>query len=224
VNPYNLTEKMVNPVRPIPDSQMVSPKRVLPNLSDLMLIIAALALSAALIKSHSEDSTLKFRLSNHPPVSVWTRLLMGHTLTAFGLILGASRWILTVRKREREIAFGNWFWITISLYLVFYLSASMAWAFVNLVRQLDLSSISQTRDALGRVFLLTSQQACFDQFAWMVLAVWLATRLTQRSSDLENLNSVDTREIHKQDYTVSVYSGMVIASTMVQRFIESAGY
>jgi len=62
-----------------------------PNVSDLMLLIVAAAVSAALIKLHTEDATLKFRLTNHPPASVWTRLFIGHSLTASGLIFGISR-------------------------------------------------------------------------------------------------------------------------------------
>ena len=194
------------------------------NVSDMMLQILAIAVSAALIKMHTEEASLKFRLANHPPASVWTRLIIGHSLTGFGLTFGTSRLYLSLRQRLANKSFGHWLWIIISLYLLFYISASVLWSSIHLLRNPPSIAISNLNKALGRVIILTSQQACFDQFAWLIASIWISFRLLY-------LSNRDTGQIldspgisQKSDHSIAIYSGFVVTSTIFQRFIESAGF
>lgn len=188
-----------------------------------MLLIMAVALCAAMIKMHMEQPSLRFRLSNSPPASVWTRLIIGHSLTGIGLTFGTSRLYLSLRKRASEKSFGHWLWITISLYLLFYISASLFWSMINLITNTDDISYLNLTQVLGRVLVLTSQQACFDQFAWLIAGAWISSRLLHLSPDSSQaMESDDIRQ--KSDTTIAIYSGIVIASTLFQRGIESAGY
>jgi len=210
-------------IKPNLDNPISNTRRTAPNVSDLMLFIVAAAVSAALIKLHTEDATLKFRLTNHPPASVWTRLLIGHSLTSIGLIVGLSRHYLLWRKRLSEKSFGQWFWIVISIYLLLHISASLIWAFINLIRNGPNIGLSNINQSLARVFILTSQQACFDQFAWFIAAVWISFRLLHFSNDAALVLEPHVNS-QKNDHSIAIYSGLVIASTIFQRFIESAGY
>ena len=198
--------------------------RMAANVSDMMLQILAIAVSAALIKMHTEEASLKFRLANHPPASVWTRLIIGHSLTGFGLTFGISRLYLSLRQRLSNKSFGHWLWIIISLYLLFYISASVLWSSIHLLRNPPSIAISNLNKALGRVIILTSQQACFDQFAWLIASIWISFRLLY-------LSNRDTGQIldsqgfsQKSDHSIAIYSGFVVTYTIFQRFIESAGF
>jgi hypothetical protein len=210
-------------IKPTPEHPISNSRRMAPNVSDLMLLIVAAAVSAALIKLHTEDATLKFRLTNHPPASVWTRLFIGHSLTASGLIFGISRLYLLWRKRLADKSFGHWFWIVISLYLLLYISASLLWAFINLVKNGAFAGLNNINQSLGRVFILTSQQACFDQFAWFIAGVWISFRLLHLPNDAGQILEPPGNS-QKSDHSIAIYCGLVIASTIFQRFIESAGF
>jgi len=68
--------------------------------ADLMLWVLAIGLATGLTKRHMGESAMAFRLNSHPPLSVWTRLVIGHSLSSFAVVFGLSRLISALRDRR----------------------------------------------------------------------------------------------------------------------------
>lgn len=199
-----------------------------PNVADWMLVIVALALAAALVKRHTADPTMNFRLTGHPPASVWTRLLLGHFMTSTGLVFGLSQVVARLRAKPAGADFGLWLWSAVGLYLVFYLAASITWSSVNFL----LTAVSSKKPAwdtadllqmVSLVAVMSSVQACFDSFAWFLAAVWAASALGAAGQSNERLN-MHKAVVRKPDITIALYSALVISATVFQRVLESCGF
>lgn len=203
------------------------PRLIAPGVADWMLLILALALVAGLIKRHTSDPTMNFRLAQKPPVSVWTRLLIGHTLTGLGLVFGLSRLFCRIKIKSTKYNFGTWLWSVVGLYLLFYLFASICWSWVNFTRAYFKSNTSNyfidLGPALARVAVLSSVQACYDSFAWFLAAIWAASA-SNLVTPHTTLPEIQSPYIEKSDITIAIYSAFVIVATVFQRLLESAGY
>lgn len=196
--------------------------------SDLLLCVLAFGLAAGLLKRHAEESAMAYRLKSHPPLSVWTRLVIGHGLSSFGLVFGLSRLTSAIRERKRAVTFGTWIWSIIGLYLVLFVSASVAWAMANRLLRPILQGSNPAGVSLGetfsRVTLMTFNQACFDAFAWALAAIWVASALFRvGDSSTEEVES-HAPSIERQDIAVSIFTGLAISATIFQRMLESMGY
>jgi|GEM_PF-4675856 len=196
--------------------------------ADLMLWVLAIGLAAGMTKRHMDESAMAFRLNAHPPLSVWTRLVIGHSLSSFAVVFGLSRLILALRDRRNRVTFGSWLWSVIGLYVPLHVLASVLWALTNTVLRPVLSgsrpaSVPIT-ETVSRVALMTFGQACFDELAWMLAAIWIVTAslkgVVQFAGEIEAGDS----GIARQDVAVSIFTGLAIFATVFQRILESLGY
>jgi len=216
----------VNPSDPA-DSPPSRP--LAPSVADWMLLIVALALVAGLVKRHTSDPTMNFRLVGHPPASVWTRLLLGHFMTGTGLVFGLSRLWVRLRQKTAGPQFGLWLWSAVGLYLFFYITASTAWSSVNFVRAAWFSSrgasgtLADLVQMLSLVAVMSSVQACFDSFAWFLAAIRAALALGADGESAERPGTPGAAT-RKADITIALYSALVISSTTFQRVLESCGF
>ena len=218
----------MNPSDPA-DPSIDKPARVLaPTVADWMLGIVALALVAALIKRHTSDPTMNFRLAGHPPASVWTRLLLGHFMTGTGLVFGLSRLWVQLRHKPAAPQFGLWLWSAVGLYLAFYIAASTAWSSVNFMRAAASGTrasgtVADLLQMASLVAVMSSVQACFDSFAWFLAAIWAASALGSGSESAEVQIAPKAVE-RKAEITIALYSALVISITVFQRILESCGF
>ncbi len=197
--------------------------------SDLLLCVLAAALAAGLLKRHVEESAMAYRLKSHPPLSVWTRLVIGHGLSSFGLVFGLSRLFSAVRERKRSVTFGTWIWSIIGLYLVLFVSASVTWAMANRLLRPILHGSNPAgvslAETFSRVTLMTFDQACFDAFAWSLAAIWLGAALFRVGDDSPSEEGeTPAPVVERQDIAVSIFTGLAIFGTIFQRMLESLGY
>ena len=196
--------------------------------SDLLLCVLAVGLAAGLMKRHAEESAMAFRLKSHPPLSVWTRLVIGHGLSSFGLVFGLSRLASAIRERKRSVTFGTWIWSIIGLYMVLFVAASVTWAMANRLLRPMLHGSNPAGVSLGetfsRVALMTFNQACFDAFAWALAAIWVASALFRVGDRPAEEIESQAPSIERQDIAVSIFTGLAIFATIFQRLLESAGF
>jgi hypothetical protein len=194
---------------------------------DMMMVVLAAALAVALVKRHSEESAMAFRLKSQPPLSVWTRLAIGHTLSSFAVVFGLSRLYLSFRDRPARLSFGTWLWCVVGFYVPLHVMASVAWALVNNTlrplwsgRAVLGFSLSET---VGRVALMTFNQACFDELAWLLVAVWAATGLLRFAGRPENVASTKPIPVETPDLSIAAFTGLTVSATVFQRIMESSG-
>ncbi|MBI1321767.1 hypothetical protein GC170_01070 [bacterium] len=196
--------------------------------SDLLLCVLAVAIAAGLLKRHAEESAMAYRLKAHPPLSVWTRLVIGHALSSFGLVFGLARLTAAIRERKRAITFGTWIWSIIGLYLVLFVSASVAWAMANRLLRPILQESNPAGVSPGEIFsrvsLMTFNQACFDAFAWALAAIWIASALFRVGEGASEEAETPAPAVERHDIAVSVFTGLAIFGTIFQRMLESMGY
>lgn len=194
-----------------------------PGVADMMLLVIGVGLAFGLIRNHFHDPAFQLRIRSGMSLSFFTRLLLGHSMTAFGLVFGLSRFIRLIRSKQSPVGFGSYFWSITGLYLTFYLVASGIWALVNKLRgPLPVAPLFSMLNTLKRVTILSSQQACFDSFAWTLAAIWASMSILKRSVATAESNDFDAQLApQKSDISFAVYSGFVVASTCVQRLMES---
>jgi hypothetical protein len=196
--------------------------------SDLLLCVLAAGLAAGLIKRHAQESAMAYRLNAHPPLSVWTRLVIGHSLSSFGLVFGFSRLIGAIRERKKSVSFGTWVWSIISVYLLMHVLASVTWALTNTAIRPMLtgrkSAASSLSDTIERVSLMTLDQACFDEFAWMLAAVWIVSGILRTEAHSDESGELVAKPAESQDISVAIYTGLAIIGTIFQRILESTGF
>lgn len=196
--------------------------------SDLLLCVLAFGLAAGLLKRHAEESAMAYRLKSHPPLSVWTRLIVGHGLSSFGLVFGLSRLVSAIRERKRSVTFGTWIWSIVGLYMVFFVTASVTWAMANRLLRPILHGSNPGEVSLGetfsRVTLMTFNQACFDAFAWVLAGIWVASALIRVGEPPAEEIVRHPPSIERQDIAVSIFTGLAISATIFQRLLESAGF
>lgn len=194
-----------------------------PGLADMMLLVLGIGLVFGLIRIHLQDPAFQLRLRSGLAVSFFTRVLLGHSMTAFGLVFGLSRFMRLVGRRQSPVGFGSYFWLITGLYLSFYLVASVTWAIVNKLRgAIPGDALFSILNMLKRVTILSSQQACFDSFAWTLAAIWVSMSILKRSVATAGTNDFDLELVpEKSDISFAVYSGFVVSSTCLQRLMES---
>lgn len=201
------------------------PEIIAPNLADLMICILATGLAMALIRLHMEEPTLKFRFRSGAPLSVSTRLFLGHFMTAIGLVLGLSRLAKLLAQKNRQVRFGNFFWAVTGVYLAMHLLASIGWATVHQLSKTTAGNAAlPLSTTFQRVALLTSHQACFDELAWLFAAIWISGGLLSLFSKSQATDEFIAQAPLKSDLSFALYSGLVISATVFQRIFEATGF
>lgn len=215
---------------PAETSDRQKPHRLIPTVADLMMMVFALSLAMGLIRMHLDEPTLQFRFRSGAPTSLTTRLLLGHLMTGFGLVFGISQFVIILWKERESLRFGSYFWSITGLYLIVHVSASVVWSLVNQIAKWNngQSMISlQLASTLKRVMVLTSNQACFDEFAAVMAAIWLVggvTFLFGRIRTNSDRDLIDDPVAIKSDVSFALYSGFVMMATIFQRLLEAVGF
>jgi hypothetical protein len=182
---------------------------------NLMLLILASALWMGLVQRHMEENTLKFRFAAGAPISVKTRLYLGHFMSSSGLVFGSCQLaLLFFRKEFARVTFGTFGWAICGFYLIFQISSSI------LCTGGGVFSFS----VLERVILLSSHQACFDEFAWLLAALWAAAWLIGKM-ELSELPAglIARMQPDRSDVSFAFYSSFVVLATIFQRVLEATG-
>jgi hypothetical protein len=192
---------------------------------NLMLLILASALWMGLVQRHMEENTLKFRFAAGAPISVKTRLYLGHFMSSSGLVFGGCQLaLLFVRKEFARVTFGTFGWAICGFYLIFQISSSILWSTIHqFIRSVTGGGVFSF-SVLERVILLSSHQACFDEFAWLLAALWAAAWLIGKM-ELSELPAglIARMQPDRSDVSFAFYSSFVVLATIFQRVLEATG-
>lgn len=209
--------------RPDRDEQADAAIRV----ADLMLWVLAIALAVGMVKRHMAESAMAFRLNSHPPLSVWTRLVIGHSLSSFAVVFGLSRWLQALRERRSRVTFGSWLWPVVGIYVPIHVLASVLWALTNTAVRPYLSGARPASvpaaETVSRVAMMTFGQACFDELAWMLAAIWIVTASLKGVVQFSGEAEATDNKVARQDIAAAIFTGLVIFGTIFQRILESLG-
>lgn len=192
---------------------------------NLIQLTFAMGLWFALVRRHMDEPTLQFRFRSGAPLSVSTRLLLGHLMTSLGLVFGFSQlFSMTFRHNPPRISFGRFGWAITGLFLMFHLLASLAWSGIHQVFRNSQTAGSGLVSVMERVVLLTSHQGCFDEFAWLLVAFWAAAWLVNQARSLDSGTAVTSpMPVEKSDITFAFYTSIVVLATIFQRVLEACG-
>ncbi len=192
---------------------------------NLIQLTFAMGLWFALIRRHMDEPTLQFRFRSGAPLSVSTRLFLGHLMTSLGLVFGFSQiYNMTFRLGPPRISFGRFGWAITGLFLMFHLLASLAWSGVHQVFRNSQTAGSGLVSVMERVVLLTSHQGCFDEFAWLLVAFWAAVWLVNQAKSPNTGTAMTTpMPLEKSDITFALYTSIVVLATIFQRVLEACG-
>lgn len=216
-------DHFINDSKPIPPVEFKADLGF--RLLNLIQLTFAMGLWFALVRRHMDEPTLQFRFRSGAPLSVSTRLLLGHLMTSLGLVFGVSQvFSMTFRLSPARISFGRFGWAITGFFLMFHLLASLAWSSVHQVFRNSQTAGSGLVSVMERVVLLTSHQGCFDEFAWLLVAFWAAAWLVNQARSPDSGTAVTSpMPLEKSDITFACYASIVVMATIFQRVLEACG-
>ena len=192
---------------------------------NLMLLILACAVWMALLQRHMEETTLKFRFASGAPLSVKTRLYLGHLMTSSGIVFGGCQIVLLFfRKESARVTFGSFGWTICGFYLFFQITTSILWSCIHQLFRSGTGGGASSFSVVERVILLSSHQACFDEFAWLLAAFWTATWLIGKM-ELKYIapSMISKMQSDSSDVSFAFYTSVVVLATIFQRVLEATG-
>ncbi|MFM7130286.1 MAG: hypothetical protein ACKO0V_13105 [bacterium] len=192
---------------------------------NLIQLIFVMGLWFALVRRHMDEPTLQFRFRSGAPLSVSTRLFLGHLMTSLGLVFGLSQIAgIAWRQGPKRVSFGRFGWAITGFFLMIHLLASLAWSGIHQFFRNSQPAGSGLISVTERVVLLTSHQGCFDEFAWLLVAFWAAAWLVNQARTPGAENAIMApMPLERSDMTFACYTSLVVLATIFQRVLEAGG-
>jgi len=78
-------------------------------------------------------------------------------------------------------------------------------------------------ETVSRVAMMTFGQACFDELAWMLAAIWIVTASLKGVVQFSGEAEATDNNVARQDIAAAIFTGLVIFGTIFQRILESLG-